>query len=537
MHRMVCLIALTGILIEAHPLWAQTESKSTETTDGITWTYTVNADDGGVTLTGADPASGQLIIPDTLGSRPVTAIGYRAFAERTDLTSVTIPEGVTELGTSVFNGCTGLTSVTLPDSLTTLGNYVFKKCSSLQSITLPNKVTTIGQYAFVECAKLQSITIPDTVTSIENNTFQTCTNLQSIMIPDSVTSIGDYAFHGCTGLQSITIPGSVTSVGGMAFHGCKKLQSITFSDNVKTLGIFTFQECISLRQVILPDALEAIPDGLFSGCTSLTTVVLPASLKTIYVTANNNSYHPFYACPIETLIFRSSGTPTLIRNDKFYYINSYVKENLVCYTDTDSKDKWKYIMSGEDGHYTLYRLTNGAAIPGTTLLEIITANHGRSLTINPLTSGAATTNGQPLSEGAIACFDGIMEQTTSSSDVTVTVTPYAFGISGIRAEANGDVIVTAEVTGISGDATRDDAVMFADGTDVVAVYHTTGADGSSLQKEAGRTYVKGELVVKDRVEILLKGFLAADGLGAAEGAHRLTVYATKPIANTAASGE
>ena len=119
---MVCLIALTGILIEAHPLWAQTESKSTETADGITWTYTVNDDDGGVTLTGADPASDQLTIPDTLGSRPVTAIGYRAFAERTDLTSVTIPEGVTELGTSVFNGCTGLTSVTLPDSLTTLGN-------------------------------------------------------------------------------------------------------------------------------------------------------------------------------------------------------------------------------------------------------------------------------------------------------------------------------------------------------------------------------------------------------------------------------
>lgn len=491
MHRMVCLIALTGILIEAHPLWAQTESKSTETADRITWTYTVNDDDGGVTLIGADPASGQLTIPDTLGGCPVTAIGYQAFMKRTALTSVTIPEGVTELGTSVFNGCTGLTSVTLPDSLTTLGNYVFKKCSRLQSITLPNKVTTIGHQAFAECIGLQSVTIPDTV----------------------------------------------TSVGGMAFHGCTDLQSITFSDNVETLGDLAFQGCTSLGQVVLPDALEAIPAGLFSGCTSLTTVVLPASLKTICVTANNNSYHPFYACPIETLIFRSSGTPTLIRNDKFYYINSYVKENLVCYTDTDSKDKWKYIMSGEDGHYTLYRLTNGAAIPGTTLLEIITANLEKSFTINSPTSGAATTNGQPLSEGAIACFDGIMEQTTSGSDVTVTVTPYAFGISGVRAEANGDVIVTAEVTGISGDATRDDAVMFADGTDVVAVYHTTGADGSSLQKEAGRTYVKGELVVKDRVEILLKGFLAADGLGAAEGAHRLTVYATKPIANTAASGE
>ena len=282
--------------------------------------------------------------------------------------------------------------------------------------------------------------------------------------------------------------------------------------------------------------MPQINSFLLSGCTSLTTVVLPASLETIYVTANNNNSHPFYACPIETLIFRSSGVPALERYSEDYYIHSYVNKNLVCYTDTVSIDKWRYRMSGI-GNYTLRSLTNGAAIPGTTLLEIITANPRKSFTINSPTSGAATTNGQPLSEGAIACFDGIMEQTTSGSDVTVTVTPYAFGISGIRAEANGDVIVTAEVTGISGDATRDDAVMFADGTDVVAVYHTTGADGSSLQKEAGRTYVKGELAVKDRVEILLKGFLAADGLGAAEGAHRLTVYATKPIANTAASGE
>lgn len=443
MHRMTCLIALTGILIEAHPLWAQTESKFTETADGITWTYTVNADDGGVTLTGADPASGQLTIPDTLGGRPVTAIGNSALSGKTELTHV----------------------------------------------TLPGTVTKILHYAFTRCSKLKRIDLPDSLVTIQSCVFKDCTSLEQIRLPVNLSELQSAAFWGC----------------------------------------------VKLQQIVIPDNITKINSFLLSGCTSLTTVVLPASLKTIYVTANDNNSHPFYHCPITTLIFRSSDVPALERASEYYYIHSYVKD-LVCYTDTVSRDKWKSIMSGT-GNYTLCNLTNGTAIPGTTLLEIITANPGKSLTINPLTSGAATTNGQPLSEGAVACFDGIMAQTTSWTAVTVTVTPYAFGISGIRAEANGDVIVTAEVTGISGDATRDDAVMFADGTDVVAVYHTTGADGSSLQKEAGRTYVKGELAVKDRVEILLKGFLAADGLAAAEGAHRLTVYATKPIANTAASGE
>ena len=522
MHRMVCLIALTGILIEAHPLWAQTESKSTETADGITWTYTVNDDDGGVTLTGADPASDQLTIPDTLGSRPVTAIGYRAFAERTDLTSVTIPEGVTELGTSVFNGCTGLTSVTLPDSLTTLGNYVFKKCSSLQSITLPNKVTTIGQYAFVECAKLQSVTIPDTVTSIENNTFQTCTNLQSITIPDSVTAIGDYAFHGCESLRSITIPGSVTSVGGMAFHGCKNLQSITFSDNVKTLGIFAFQECTSLRQVVLPDALEAIPAGLFSGCKSLTTVVLPASLKTIYVTSRSSTYHPFYDCPITTLIFRSTGVPELKKDtNDYFYISPH--NGIICYSQENIESQWSGKMGAKEADYHIRWLNNGAAISGAELLAIINMYPTYPLSIEVNTENWPK-DAQPLTEAALRCFSGMHTTWVTGSAMHISYTPYAFGIVGLTINAKGNPVVTAEVTEAKWDGEPKNTITFANGVKIV-VEHSID---KGIPTEVGSMTVTKELQVKDKVEIELEGFLDAGGKGYAVGTHRLTVKALPP---------
>lgn len=64
-----------------------------------------------------------------------------------------------------FNECTELTSVTLPNGITTIGNGAFLKCSKLTSITLPSKLTKIGDYAFNETG-LTSIVIPDSCKSI-----------------------------------------------------------------------------------------------------------------------------------------------------------------------------------------------------------------------------------------------------------------------------------------------------------------------------------------------------------------------------------
>lgn len=537
MHRMPGLIALTGILIGSAPLWAETVTERTETAAGITWTYTVNADDGGVTLTGANPASGQLTIPDTLGGLPVTVIGSSALLIKTELTYVSLPNTVTKILSSAFKGCSTLEGVDLPESLKTIGAYAFEKCESLEQIRLPDNLTELQSAAFRGCTNLKQIVIPDGITTISNSLLSGCTNLTTLVLPDTVTEISNYAFMDCSKLNWIDLPESLETIGSNVFENCESLEQIRLPDNLTKLQSAAFKGCVNLKQIVIPDKITKINSSLLSGCTSLTTVVLPASLETIYVTANDNNSHPFYNCPITTLIFRSSGVPTLDRKETYYYIHSYASNNLDCYTDTISIDEWKYIMSGTAANYTLRSLTNGAAIPGVALLDIVTANPGKSIKINLPTAGEATTNEQPLTEGAVACFDEIIGQSASSSAVTVTVTPYAFGISGIRAEANGDVIVTAEVTGISGDADRDGAVKFADGTDVVAVYHTTGADGRSLRQEAGRTRIDGGLSVKDRVEINLAGFLAAGGLGAGEGTHRLTVYATKPIGNTAASGE
>ena len=142
-----------------------------------------------------------LVIPATFQGEDgtwykVTSIGYEAFYKCTNLTSVTISEGVTTIGEAAFKLCTNLTSVTIPDSVTYIGvQQSFQGCTSLTSVTIPDSVTYIGMTTFVDCTNLTSVNIPDSVTYIGSQAFWR-TGLTSVTIPDSVTNIRNNAFLG-----------------------------------------------------------------------------------------------------------------------------------------------------------------------------------------------------------------------------------------------------------------------------------------------------------------------------------------------------
>lgn len=78
-------------------------------------------------------------------------IAEGVFRDCTNLTSVTISNGVTGIAENAFSGCTNLTSVVIPNSVTSIGSSAFKGCGGLTSITIGNGVTSIGESSFYGC--------------------------------------------------------------------------------------------------------------------------------------------------------------------------------------------------------------------------------------------------------------------------------------------------------------------------------------------------------------------------------------------------
>ena len=134
-------------------------------------------------VTGSYPAPKILIltIPSTVDisgtTYTVRTIGDSAFINRTDLTTIIIPDSVTSIVENAFSGCSSLISVTIGNSVTTIGANAFSCCSSLVTLILPYSVTSIGTNAFSDCSGLTSIIIPNMNTIIPSNAFDGCISL------------------------------------------------------------------------------------------------------------------------------------------------------------------------------------------------------------------------------------------------------------------------------------------------------------------------------------------------------------------------
>lgn len=239
--------------------------------------------DNGSTVTITDyptSATGAVVIPQTifdpltLQEDTVTGIGFEAFRDCTQITSVSIPSGVTSIGNNAFYNCTGMTTVSISPAVTGLGigTYAFYNCLSLNSISLPFGVASIGANAFYFCKGMTSVSIPTSVTSIGNGAFYSCTGLTTVAIPTSVISIPSGAFYSCSGLLSVTIPSTVTSIGIEAFRYCSGLTSVTLPPNLLSLQSRAFANCRGLTTISIPATVTSIGTDVFSICSALTSI-------------------------------------------------------------------------------------------------------------------------------------------------------------------------------------------------------------------------------------------------------------------------
>ena len=211
-------------------------------------------------------------------------------AEKENILSVVIEEGVNSIGAYAFSGFSNLTSVTIADSVKGIWERAFYGCSSLSAVDLGENLGTIGPAAFAYCSSLESITLPESLTDISESAFESCTELASIVIPDSVTWIIDNAFRNCTSLTQISIGKGVQMIPKAAFSGCTALQNVEIDADAKIETIYTdaFSGCTSLASFPFPDSTYVIYDNAFNGCTSLTSVSIPAGVVKIFESSFRN---------------------------------------------------------------------------------------------------------------------------------------------------------------------------------------------------------------------------------------------------------
>ena len=157
-------------------------------------------------------------------------------AGKTD-TRFTVPSTVTHIEHSAFAECSNLTSVTLPSNLQYIAAYSFYNCTSLTgNLEIPSTVTNIGRAAFGR-TKITSFSINNSYyTTVDGVVYDAAmTRLicypagspnTEFTVPDGVSVLQEYTIIKSENLEKVTIPSSVTSIGSGNFLNCTSLATV-----------------------------------------------------------------------------------------------------------------------------------------------------------------------------------------------------------------------------------------------------------------------------------------------------------------------
>ncbi len=162
---LILVIALVGLPAPARAAVLETDS-------GIF--YSVDPD--AVTVEGFNAAGTVLDVPAEIDGLPVRYVADYACRGNTVLTEVHLPDSLLAVGDFAFADCPHLRRVSLQGG-ETLGFAAFRNCGDLTSVVLPETLTLLDDEAFYGCTRLGTIAIPAAVTHIGTDAFMGCDRL------------------------------------------------------------------------------------------------------------------------------------------------------------------------------------------------------------------------------------------------------------------------------------------------------------------------------------------------------------------------
>ena len=260
----------------------------------------------------------------------VTKVGGNENYNCTNITKITLPEGITEIGYGSFGG-SSLTEVNIPSTVTTISHTAFYRLRALPKFTVAssstnfssdqngclysknmedlyavptgittehgaytinNKVKNIFKCAFTNAKGVKKIVLPTNLQSVETgfpSIIALSTELEAFELTPSSTSpfkvIDGVLFNGKTltnyppskPTKDYKVPDDITNIAERAIEGSLYMESIDLN-NVVTLSTNALYTDHKLKTVTLPANLQ-VPGtaGAIANCYNISEYKTPAN--------------------------------------------------------------------------------------------------------------------------------------------------------------------------------------------------------------------------------------------------------------------
>lgn len=206
-----------------------------------------------------------------------------------DITSVTIPEGVKYINYGAFKQCTTLKNIMLPNSLVRINASAFKECTSLSALSLGEGLKTIDSEVFKGCVGLKTVALPSKLETLEYEAFAECSNLENVTFPNTLTTADEAAFYETKWYNNIK-DGTALYYGSV-FNGFKGHNTCLYTGSTFTVKAGTKTVDLSgdigkITKFVFPNTLKSFTMSRVYNDSGykLTSLELPESVDYVMIT-------------------------------------------------------------------------------------------------------------------------------------------------------------------------------------------------------------------------------------------------------------
>ncbi|MBQ9070127.1 MAG: leucine-rich repeat protein [Clostridia bacterium] len=262
-----------------------------------------------ISIIGYRGTNTNVIVPETINSKPVTVIDEDAFYG-SNIENIVLPESLVRIGSYAFAN-TKLTTIMIPKNVTTIGGCVFSNCNELTSIVFED---TIGwscyRYIDVTDAERNVIFLTDrgqryywykysyeapkefentdgflyTVENGEVTIVDYIGNLDNFTVPSEietmpVVAIGQGAFASLN-VTNIELSEGIRTIYAHAFDSCSNLTNLIIPQSVTSIGVQAFMQS-GITEIYIHENIVELDTSAFDGCNHLTSITV----------SENNQYY------------------------------------------------------------------------------------------------------------------------------------------------------------------------------------------------------------------------------------------------------